>query len=250
VEFITRRLEDLGYAVEHHHVATLDADGQPFVVTNVAADLSGGHAGESPLILCAHYDSRVEGEEDVAPGADDNASGVAVLLEAARIFAEAGVEPHVTLVFFGGEEDSLIGSRAFADKISRERPPLRGVVNVDMVGYDEYGSLDIVVFTNPHSMPLAAEVAGVARRRTRLVTATTVAATGNSDHASFWRVGQQAVSIWEGYDHNPYHATSKDVPAVLTPHFMVEVARLIVSVAVEIGGTSDPLPRRWPRTKE
>lgn len=248
VAFITRRLEDMGYAVEHHHVATMDAGGQAFVVTNLVADMAG--AGRSPFILCAHYDSRGEGEEDLAPGADDNASGVAVLLEAARIFAETGVDPHVTLVFFGGEEDSLIGSRAFADKISRERTSLRGVVNVDMVGYDEYGPLDIVVFTNPQSMPLAARVAELARRRTRLAVSLTVTTTGNSDHAAFWRVGQPAVSIWEGYDHNPYHATSKDLPAVLTPHFMVEIARLVVSIAVELGGTTDPLPKRWIPAKK
>jgi Zn-dependent M28 family amino/carboxypeptidase len=247
VEFITSRLANLGYAPEHHHVATLDAAGAPVVVTNVVADLGGPAAGRSSLLVCAHYDSRSEHGENLAPGADDNASGVAVLLEAARVFAEAGVEPRVMLAFFGGEEDSLIGSRAFASEISHERPLLRGVINVDMVGYDAYGPQDIVVFTNPHSIPLALELIDLASRTTRLAADTTVSPAGNSDHASFWRVGLPAVSVWEGYDHNPYHSTSKDTPAVITRHFLVEVARLIVSTCVHLGGTVDGLPQGRPR---
>jgi Zn-dependent M28 family amino/carboxypeptidase len=244
--FITNRLEHLGFVVEHHHVNTVDAAGRPAVVTNVLTDLVGPGRARSSLIICAHYDSRGKDWNDPAPGADDNASGVAVLLEAARVFAETGVKPRVTLVFFGGEEDSLIGSRGFAEEVLREKLPLRGVINVDMVGYDAYGPLDIVVFTNPQSIPLALELVENARRTTRLVADTTVATTGNSDHAPFWRAGQPAVSIWEGYDHNPYHCTTKDVPVILTPYFLVEVAKLIVSTAVHLGGTVDVPARAAP----
>jgi Zn-dependent M28 family amino/carboxypeptidase len=128
------------------------------VVVNVLADLSRGHTGRNSLVICAHYDSRAEDRGDLAPGADDNASGVAVLLETARVLAQAGIEPRVTLAFFGGEEDSLLGSSAFVEELLSEHLPLRGVINVDMVGYDEYGPQDIVVFTNPQSVPLALEV--------------------------------------------------------------------------------------------
>lgn len=247
VQYITARLEALGYAPEHRHVATLDEAGRPFVVVNVVVDLGGPAAGGSSLLVCAHYDSRGRDDEYFAPGADDNASGVAVLLEAARVFAETGVEPRVTFAFFGGEEDSLIGSRAFADEVSHGAPRLRGVINVDMVGYDAYGPMDVVVFTNPHSIPLALELVDVASRATRLVADTTVTTTGNSDHASFWRKALPAVSIWEGYDHNPYHCTSKDTPAVLTRPFLVEIARLILAASVHLGGTVDGLPQSRPR---
>lgn len=131
---------------------------RPVVIANVLADLSRGHPGRNSLIICAHYDSRGEDRSDLAPGADDNASGVAVLLETARVLAQAGIEPRVTLAFFGGEEDSLLGSSAFVEELLSEHLPLRGVINVDMVGYDEYGPQDIVVFTNPQSVPLALEV--------------------------------------------------------------------------------------------
>jgi Zn-dependent M28 family amino/carboxypeptidase len=118
------------------------------------------------------------------------------------------------------------------------------VINVDMVGYDEYGPQDIVVFTNPQSVPLALEVIETAGRATRLVADTTITTMGNSDHAPFWRSGQPAVSIWEGYDHNPYNDTSKDNAAMLTPYFLVGVTRLVVSTAVHLGGTGQPSSRR------
>lgn len=238
VAFISGRLERLGYTTGYHRVTATDLDGRPVVVTNVIADLAGPGPVRSSLVLCAHYDSRGEDGEDFAPGADDNASGVAVLLEAARVFAAARVPVRATLVFFGGEEDSLIGSRAFAKDASTTGFSIRGVINVDMVGYDEYGPLDAVIFTNEQSLPLALEVADLARRVTAVAVDTTVTVSGNSDHASFWEWGHPAVSIWEGYDHNPHHLTTRDTPAVLTPHFMVEVARLVISAAVHLGGAA------------
>jgi len=241
VGFITTRLESLGIPVEHHRF-TASHGGEGVVVTNVLGDLSRSAPGKNSLIICAHYDSRGEDGSDIAPGADDNASGVAVLLEAARVLVASGIRPRVTLAFFGGEEDSLIGSSTFAEEVLAAHLPLRGVINVDMVGYDEYGPRDIVVFANPQSIPLAIEVIENARRTTGLIADTAIVSTGNSDHVSFWRAGQTAISIWEGYDHNPYHLTTKDTPAVLTREFLVEVTKLIVSTAVHLGG-ADPVER-------
>jgi len=103
----------------------------------------------------------------------------------------------------------------------------------------------MVVFSNSRSIPLAVEVIENARRTTDLIADTTIVETGNSDHASFWRAGQTAISIWEGYDHNPYHLTTKDTPAVLTRDFLVEITKLVVSTAVHLGGVEqhpNPLP--------
>jgi bacterial leucyl aminopeptidase len=244
VAFIANRLEFLGIPAEQQRV-TVAHSGGPIAVTNVLGDLSRSAPGKNSLIICAHYDSRGEEGTEVAPGADDNASGVAVLLEAARVLTASGIRPRVTLAFFGGEEDSLIGSAAFANEALRDHLPLRGAINVDMVGYDEYGPRDIVVFSNARSIPLAVEVIENARRTTELIADTTIVETGNSDHVSFWRAGQTAISIWEGYDHNPYHLTTKDTPAVLTRDFLVEITKLVVSTAVQLGGVeprSNPLP--------
>ncbi len=230
--FITSRLEALGIPAETQRVTIGDRSGGSVALINVLADLSGFGSKDNTLIMCAHYDSRGENDEDIAPGADDNASGVAVLLEAARVLVEAGAKPRVTFAFFSGEEDSLLGSSAFASDMIANRLPPRRVINVDMVGYDEYGPRDFVVFADQRSIPLAVEIIENARRTTRLLADTTIVSTGNSDHVPFWRAGLPAVSIWEGYDHNPYHCTTKDTPAVITRDFLVEMTKLVVSTAL------------------
>ncbi len=239
VSYITRRLTGLGIPVEYHYVNVKDRLGNSVVVTNVLADLSGSGFERNTILVCAHYDSRGEDWREPAPGADDNASGVAVLLETARVLSVDGRRPSVTLAFFGGEEDSLLGSKAFAENALDDHPDLRGVINVDMVGYDEYGPMDAVLFADSQSIPLAVEVIECAVRSTRLVVDTTIVASGNSDHVSFWRKGLPAVSIWEGYDHNPYHCTVLDTPEILTTRFLIEITRLVVSASLSLGANPD-----------
>ncbi|UCG51612.1 MAG: M20/M25/M40 family metallo-hydrolase [Candidatus Latescibacterota bacterium] len=237
VQFVTAKLRGFGLPVEHHYVNVRDRDDNAVVVTNVLCELGPSDPDRGTLIMCAHYDSRVEDRLESAPGADDNASGVAVLLETARVLVSAGIEPGVTLVFFGGEEDDLIGSRAYARSVLDEHQPLRGVINVDMVGYDEHGPHDIVIFTNPSSVPLALDVARVAESFANLKADTTITNWGNSDHASFWEYGQQAISIWEGYDHNPYHYTAEDKLETISLRFLSKITRLVVAASVWLADT-------------
>ncbi|MBM3269215.1 MAG: M28 family peptidase [Candidatus Sericytochromatia bacterium] len=116
-------------------------DGKPVKLFNIIADI--GPAGPRPILLGAHWDTRPWAERDPdparrntpIPGANDGASGVAVLLEVARV-----VRPNVPvrLVFFDGEDlgqgyDGFFqGSRRFADRLGANKP--RWGLIVDMVG--------------------------------------------------------------------------------------------------------------------
>src|SRR5262249_53707633 len=76
------------------------------------------------IIACAHYDSRMQRLEDAvapAPGANDNATGVAALLEIARVLAPLSLSDSVRFVFFSGEEQGLWGSQAYARQVRAER---------------------------------------------------------------------------------------------------------------------------------
>lgn len=115
--------------------------------------------GSPHLLLCAHWDTRPRAEHDPDPanwdtpilGANDGASGVAVLLELARLFAAAPPSYKVSIVFFDGEDygvalkDYLLGSKYYAAHLGSDRPA-RGIL-LDMVGdkdldiYQEYNSL-------------------------------------------------------------------------------------------------------------
>lgn len=91
----------------------------------------GDFADSKPIILIgAHYDA-VPG----SPGADDNASGVAVLLELARIFAAMPAGLPVQLVAFDVEEYGMVGSAAYAQELKKKGQEIRLMLSLEMLGY-------------------------------------------------------------------------------------------------------------------
>src|SRR5262249_56163109 len=101
--------------------------GSPGRERNVVADLPGDDTREM-VLLTAHFD-----DWDPAQGANDNGAGVAVVLEAARIFKRLGIRPKHTIrfVFFSGEEQLSNGSRAYIDRHKAEVDSNRPVINID-----------------------------------------------------------------------------------------------------------------------
>jgi len=106
-------------------------------------------------MLCAHYDStgnRTPGWRpalDPAPGADDNATGTAALLEYARILAadRASLRMPIVLAFFDGEEYFFKGSLAYLQALPPPNP-YRWVINIDMVGFNPLADrLDLIYYT-------------------------------------------------------------------------------------------------------
>ena len=105
-------------------------------VVNVVARLPGTEAGRV-LIVSGHYDSRASRGSDAtsdAPGADDDASGVAVVLEAARVMG--GIKPRATVLFvaYDGEEHGLWGSGAHATKLRSDAIRVAAMITNDIVG--------------------------------------------------------------------------------------------------------------------
>jgi hypothetical protein len=121
--------------------AALDRTSTP--LHNVVAWLPGrGPLRDEYIVIGAHYDhlglggiaSLAGPTARLHPGADDNASGVAVLLESARLLAGAKLSRSVLLVAFSGEERGLLGSRHFVARPPVPREQIRAMINLDMVG--------------------------------------------------------------------------------------------------------------------
>lgn len=96
-----------------------------------------GTEGARELILMAHVDTRVLDVMDsttFAPGADDDGSGVACLLETVRILSQIPLEQTVKCLFVSGEEQGLDGSRHFASRARQEDWPIQAVLSNDMIG--------------------------------------------------------------------------------------------------------------------
>ena len=116
------RLIELGFEVERHGYGT----GQ-----NVIGRLAGQKAPDEWVILSAHYDST----DDTCPGADDNASGVAGLLESARVLASRKHDRTLIVACWDEEERGLIGSRAYADKLASTGQKVVMMYDYEMIGY-------------------------------------------------------------------------------------------------------------------
>lgn len=107
---------------------------------NVVATLGSTDSDAKEVVISAHYDSYRE-----SPGADDNASGIGVLLELARHFVTSGVEPGLRLRFvaFGAEEAGLVGSRAYLDAHAAELANCALLLNLDQVGGPRGPSVEV-----------------------------------------------------------------------------------------------------------
>lgn len=124
-QYIRQQLEQWG-TVETHEFQVRGKTHQ-----NLILNLSPTSPNNSaPILIGAHYDA-VPG----TPGADDNATGVAVLLELARAFATEPLSYPVRFVAFDMEEYGLLGSQAYATDLKQQQQPLRLMLSLEMLGY-------------------------------------------------------------------------------------------------------------------
>ena len=109
----------------------------PTRITNVVATLRGSSAPERVYVVSGHYDSRVtdvlNGTAD-APGADDDASGVAIVMEMARVLAKRSPEATIVFTAVAGEEQGLYGSRHMAALYKAAGTDVQGMFTNDIVG--------------------------------------------------------------------------------------------------------------------
>jgi len=118
---------------------------QPNPTANVYVTLKGTVNPELVYVVGSHFDSRAEG-----PGADDNTSGTAALLEAARALANHPQPATIVFVSFTGEEAGLLGSREFARQATANKWHIVGALNNDMIGWANDNRLDNTIrYSNP-----------------------------------------------------------------------------------------------------
>jgi hypothetical protein len=129
--WLADRCADLGYVVE---VQDYEEEGESW--PNVIASRVPLSVEREHVVAMAHLDSISDDPQDRAPGADDNGSGVAVLLEVARRLRAIETPLPVAFCFFSNEETGVLGGKDFAGRAKRQSLRLRAAVNVDVVGYN------------------------------------------------------------------------------------------------------------------
>lgn len=246
VRYVADQLTGLGFTVEY----------DPFIysskpMTNVVATLAGSDPNSQDIyIVCAHLDSTASRTSpwneyrDPAPGADDNASGTAAVLEAARVLSAHQFAHTVRFIAFAGEEQGLIGSQRYAAAAAARGDQIAGVINLDMIGWDGNGDrfMELHAGTLPGSIAIAEHFASTIQRYdlslvSQLLTTTAVRA---SDHASFWDRGYPAILAIEDTwvaptsDFNPYYHTLSDTLDKLNSDYMTHMTRAVVGTLAEL----------------
>jgi hypothetical protein len=206
LDYAASYLESLGYAVQTSEVTLPGAE----LSSNVIATKRG--ESDSRVVVGAHIDTKA-----TAPGANDNASGVGVVLELARDLHDADTTATIEFVLFGAEEmtDSdpdhhHYGSRQFVEALTAERSAaLVGMISVDMVGY---GS-EFTVRTMNHGPQLLRDMVKAYSIEHGLPAryAKDTSTYGWSDHEPFELAGYPAV--WLEWREDPAYHTARDTYA-------------------------------------
>ncbi|WP_026099953.1 M20/M25/M40 family metallo-hydrolase [Fortiea contorta] len=221
---------------------------------NIFAERQGTDQAAGAILLAAHYDTVAN-----SPGADDNASGIAVILEIARLLGANSPPRTLQLAFFDQEEAGLLGSKAFVTNTAHLKN-LRGAIVLDMVGYachkvgcqqypaalpvtppTKQGDFLAVVGDTEH-LPLlntfqTANTADLPPVLTvpiplkGLLTPDTL----RSDHAPFWYQGVGAVLVTDTANlRTPYYHQPTDTPATIDRPFFVGAAQIVLNATIKL----------------
>lgn len=128
-DYLYQELESYGLDVWFEDFIMWDG----YLLVNVVAEIPGNDESEVYAVM-AHFDSMNNDNPRTAPGADDNASGIAVTLEVARILSGYELDHPVQIVFVNAEEVGIVGAPAWARTQNANGIPIKGVFNVDSVG--------------------------------------------------------------------------------------------------------------------
>jgi Peptidase family M28 len=215
---------------------------------NIVAERPGSEPDAGAIVVGAHYDTVPQ-----SPGSDDNATGVATVLEMARVLGAKSTPRSLQLVLFDLEEVGLLGSLIFAANANPDT--LKGAIVLDMLGYachtpgcqkypEGFPSIALpktgdflAAVGDAEHLPLLDSISAQRGDDGPLVVALPVPIKGvltptllRSDHASFWLQGIGAVMLTDTANfRNPNYHQSTDLPETLDREFFSKSAQLVVN---------------------
>lgn len=219
-QFVLEKFQEYGYQARYQDYSSTGR--------NVLGWKTGTKFPDKKYIICAHYDDMPTAA--IAPGADDNASGVVAVVEAARLLAGFSSEYTIEFAIWDEEEIGLVGSAAYADSATINGEQIVGVLNYDMIAWDSNNDFKLTLGTNTLSQSLTNEYQEVMSLYTPEFTwnYTNIEA---SDHASFWYQNYPAILAIEEYpgDFNAYYHTPDDNFSNLNITFFTRMVQAAVA---------------------
>jgi hypothetical protein len=194
---------------------------------NVLGVQTGNEFPNQKYIICAHYDDMPSGT--TAPGADDNASGTAAVIEAARIFSQYDFPFTIVYALWDEEEQGLVGSEYYATQAANAGDSILGVVNMDMIAYDGNGdgNADVHNSSVANTSALKDKMLEVNLLYGINLDLDVVPAQPYSDHQSFLDHGYGAILLIEDdNDFHPYYHTTNDLIQYFNQPYFFKMAKL------------------------
>jgi Zn-dependent M28 family amino/carboxypeptidase len=251
--YVERELEVLGYTVTSQRWTS--AEGQAF--RNLEVTITGRGKPAELVVVGAHYDSNRG-----TPGADDNASGVAAVIELARLLRSDSLPRTIHLVAFANEELPFFGTadqgaRRYVAALKQRGDDIRSMLSIETIGYYATGPKtqmypkplnlfypdtgNFIGFVgNLSSRPLVHEAITAFRRHTSFpshgaAAPASIPGIGWSDHEAFWAAGFPAVMITDTAPfRNPYYHTRGDTPDRIDYERMTRVVDGLAAVVRQL----------------
>jgi aminopeptidase-like protein len=233
-DYLEKALSDLGLEVERHRYRSTGE--------NLIARLPASEKTDQWVLIGAHFDSVRNA------GANDNASGTAIVLEAARLLKSLeGRKVNLMVAFFDEEELGLVGSAYMAREFKRQKLNLTSVHTVDMLAWDSDKDRAIEVEMPDGNLEAQYRTANKTHGLNLTLYRTSTTAT---DHTSFRREGFHAVGLTEEYvygDTTPHYHKKSDAFNTLNIDYMATGTQLLVAAVGDLlQGKVAPAGRQMP----
>lgn len=256
-QYISAQFNEMGLEVLQE---TVEHEGTQS--NNILGRFPGKSASEKIFVLAAHYDSVPD-----SPGADDNASAVAALLEIAQVLSETSPQAPILFSAFTLEEYGFIGAKNFIDRDLERKNNISGMISLEMLGfkttepesqsyppyvdplqYPDTGDFIAVVGNEP-SASLAKSLAEGMSRSVPTLKVETLVVPGQgknfsevrlSDHSPFWDAGIPAVMVTDtAFFRNPNYHQPGDTLETLDLEFIRDNAHAVAGFLKHFSNQSD-----------
>ena len=247
--WLKNELESVCKGRVYFHNFTQTDQGTSYNLKNIICNQQGSTADNDNhlILISAHYDSRMQDINQTnarAPGADDNASGVAGVLELARVLSKVDLKSNIQFVLFSGEEQGQWGSTAYVKNLqtNNNNTKLDLVLNLDMIGYPPLGLSKVVIeydlgnkyTTNDiYSKKVGQFIGQIASEYTTLEAS--FRTLGKTDLIPFEAAGKTVIGFHDGGSElNPNYHNLSDTPSTLDIKYLTSVTKLALATILDL----------------
>ncbi len=237
-KYLENKLEEYGYKIKNQSFSSTGK--------NVVGVKKGIDFPDQEYIICAHYDATSSSNPKYAPGADDNASGTAAVLEAARVLAHYNSKYTLLAIFWDEEEQYMIGSKYYAKKAKENNQKIKGLLNMDMIGYHTHSNDLIQMHESNVGQSKAMGAIAKDINTTHSIDMTFIIKNPPEagDHIPFVQNGFSAICIEENgkNNFNPYYHSANDKIQHFNKPYFCNIAKISIGTIATLIEISEASP--------